>query len=182
MRADDRSGHRRHRTSPREALRAYTESGGIAFYFIANGDDVIGVRNGIVSVITFQDYREVARLGPLAGSRAQWMDGPEGPVAIITFADGARYYSRAIIASCTRDAAEEIAEYNTLAGYVPGPVGYVPADRAPARQDEPGMFWSCRFCQTSGAGTAASWSASTGTTYQLNSRPTRDGRRPLRGS
>jgi hypothetical protein len=60
------------------------------FYLLANGDDVIGVRYGTVSTLTFRDYQVVARLGQLAGSRAELMDGPQGPVTVITFADGAR--------------------------------------------------------------------------------------------
>jgi hypothetical protein len=148
MRAEDRSGHRRRRISPREALKAYKDSGGVAFYFIANNNDAIGVRNGNVSAIGFNDYHEIAHLGQLAGSRAELLNGPQGPVAIITFPDGARYFSSAILADTVRDAQDEVAEYNRLAGYRPGPVGYVPAARPPARQDPPGVVWSCKFCKT----------------------------------
>jgi hypothetical protein len=130
----------------RQAFRAYTASGGHAFYSLGNGANDIGVRDG--GVYALNNYREVARLGLLAGSRAEFIRGPRFPVAVITFADGARYYSAEIPPKSARDAKREIAEYNRLAGFVPGPAGYVPAEPPREQQDPPGVVWSCRFCKT----------------------------------
>jgi hypothetical protein len=141
--------------SPNATLKAYEESGSAIFYLLANGDDVVGVHSGSVFTLTFRNYQVVARLGPLAGSHADLIKDAKGQIAIITFADGARYYSHAITARWARDARDEVAEYNRLAGYMPGSVrnvpvvGYVPAEREAARQDPPRVVWSCRFCQTS---------------------------------
>lgn len=122
------------------ALAAYEKSGGLAFYLLGNGSSMIGVRDGSVSVLS--NYQEDARLGALAGSRAELVAGRRYPVAVITFADGARYVSRELVVG-VRGAEKEVAAYNKLAGYVPGPRGYIPPD-----DSRPGAAWSCRFCGT----------------------------------
>jgi hypothetical protein len=134
--------------SARRAFNEYTASGGLAFYMLGNGKNMIGVRDG--SAYTLSKYVEVYRLGLVAGSRAEWVRGPRFPIIVITFADAARHYSREIEPRSKRDAEKEIAEYNHLSGFGGLPAGYVPPVRTwvPHQQDASGVVWSCRFCKT----------------------------------
>ena len=119
----------------KEAREAYLSGGGVTFAVLGSGLCMIGVRDGSVS--TLRKFQEDARLGALAGSRAElvWPSPAarranpvaaarrEHPVAVITFADGARYVSRQLIGTYVGVAEKAIAAYNELAGFVPGTPG-----------------------------------------------------------
>ncbi len=129
-------------------FKIYRDAGGfgVAFYLLGRDTGMVGVRDDSVHLLD-KKAREVARLGPLAGSRAEMLAGGRFPVGVITFADGARYVGRELLAG-VHGAAKEIAAYNKLAGYEPGPVGYVPSPAQQAQHAQQQMVWSCRFCAT----------------------------------